>query len=122
LRLALQDESFDFAPLIAETRRRTLKRGPEIEFPTRISIENKSHPTCTLIQVETPDRLGLLYDLVSCLGRNNVNIALSRISTDKGAAIDTFYVTDATTRAKIIESSRMVELQQQLQAVTINPA
>ena len=67
-------------------------RSPEIDFPTRITIENKSHPTSTLIQVETPDRLGLLYDLVSCLGRNNVYITLSRINTDKGAAIDTFYV------------------------------
>src|SRR5262249_15383588 len=50
LKGALQDEGFDFAPLIAEVRRRTLRRRPEIEFPTRISIENKSHPTCTLIQ------------------------------------------------------------------------
>jgi [protein-PII] uridylyltransferase len=121
LRLALQDERFDFAPLIADARRRAPKQGPEIEFPTRISIENKSHPTWTLIQVETPDRLGLLYDLVSCLGRHNVSIALSRISTDKGAAIDTFYVTDAGSRGKIIESSRVDELQRQLHAATVAP-
>jgi [protein-PII] uridylyltransferase len=122
LRLALQNERFDFAPLIATVRRRTAKGGPEVEFPTRISIENKSHPTCTLIQVETPDRLGLLYDLVSCLDRNNVHIALSRINTDKGAAIDTFYVTDTTTRGKIVDASRVSELQRQLQAVTIKSA
>ena len=119
LRLALQDERFDFAPLIAEARRRTPVPGPEIDFPTRISIENKSHPTCTLIQVEMPDRLGLLYDLVTCLGRNNVYIALSRINTDKGAAIDTFYVTDAVTRAKIVDPNRVKELQRQLQEVTV---
>ena len=122
LRLALKDERFDFAPLLAEVRRRSTRRGPGIDFPTRISIENKSHPTCTLIQVETPDRLGLLYDLVSCLGRNNVYITLSRISTDKGAAIDTFYVTDATTRGKISENSRVEELQEQLQVATVAPA
>ena len=55
-------------PLLANVRRKGSKRAPEIDFPTRIIIENKSHPTSTLIQVETPDRLGLLYDLVACLG------------------------------------------------------
>jgi UTP:GlnB (protein PII) uridylyltransferase len=97
----LEGERFDVLPLLANIRRRGSKSAPEIEFPTRIIIENKSHPTSTLIQVETPDRLGLLYDLVACLGRNNVYIALARINTDKGAAVDTFYVTDAATRGKI---------------------
>ena len=119
LRTALQEERFHFNPLLADVRRKIATRSPEIDFPTRISIENKSHPTCTLIQVETPDRLGLLYDLVSCLGRNNVYITLSRISTDKGAAIDTFYVTDATTRAKIIDAKRIEQLQQELHEATL---
>ena len=66
-----------------------------------------------------PDRLGLLYDLVSCLGRNNVYITLSRISTDKGAAIDTFYVTDATTRGKITDAKRIEQLQQALHEATL---
>ena len=119
LRTALQEERFHFNPLLADVRRKIATRSPEIDFPTRISIENKSHPTCTLIQVETPDRLGLLYDLVSCLGRNNVYITLSRISTDKGAAIDTFYVTDATTRAKIIDAKRIEQLHQELHEATL---
>ncbi|MBA3544618.1 MAG: [protein-PII] uridylyltransferase [Chthoniobacterales bacterium] len=122
LRAALQNERFDFAPLLEEVRGEHAVRAPEIDFPTRISVENKSHPTSTLIQVETPDRLGLLYDLVACLGRNNVYITLSRISTDKGAAIDTFYVTDATTRGKITDAQRVSELQQQLHTATVAPA
>jgi [protein-PII] uridylyltransferase len=119
LRTALQAERFDFAPLLANVRRETAERASELDFPTRITIGNEIHPTCTLIQVETPDRLGLLYDLVACLGRNNVYITLSRISTDKGAAIDTFYVIDATTRGKITDAKRVGELQQQLHAATV---
>jgi [protein-PII] uridylyltransferase len=69
--------------------------------------------------VETPDRLGLLYDLVACLGRQNVYITLSRISTDKGAAIDTFYVTDTTTRGKITDAKRIEQLQEQLHAAAV---
>lgn len=120
LRLALESERFDFASLLRTMPRKAGRETPEIEFPTRISIENKSHPTSTLIQVETPDRLGLLYDLVACLGRNNIYITLSRISTDKGAAIDTFYVTDATTGGQINEAGRIKELQRQLKAATLH--
>jgi [protein-PII] uridylyltransferase len=119
LRTALQVERFNFDPLLASVRQKTAVGSPELDFPTRISIENKSHPTCTLIQVEMPDRLGLLYDLVSCLGRNNVYITLSRISTDKGAAIDTFYVTDATTRGKITDVKRIEQLHQALHEATL---
>ncbi|MEO8439345.1 MAG: [protein-PII] uridylyltransferase [Spartobacteria bacterium] len=114
LRIALAGEGFDMAPLLANVRRKGTKLASELDFPTRIALENRSHPTSTLIQVETPDRLGLLYDLVACLGRNNVYIALARINTEKGAAIDTFYVTDSATRGKITDAKRIAQLQHDL--------
>jgi [protein-PII] uridylyltransferase len=64
-------------------------------FPTRIVIDNDTHPNYTLVDIQTPDRLGLLYFLLKALGRMGVQISFSRISTEKGAAIDSFYVTDA---------------------------
>ncbi len=119
---ALRMEAFDFVPLLASVRRKGAKGPPEIDFPTRISIENKSHPASTLVEVETPDRLGLLHDLVACMGRQNVYITLARISTDKGAAVDTFYVTDATTRGKITDAKRIEQLQQSLHAAAVPAA
>ncbi|MEO5718323.1 MAG: [protein-PII] uridylyltransferase, partial [Chthoniobacterales bacterium] len=119
LRIALEGESFDMTPLLANVRRKGKKRTPEIDFPTRVTIENKSHPASTLIQVETPDRLGLLHDLVACLGRKNVYIALARINTEKGAAIDTFYVADAQSRGKITDTKRIDQLQQELTAAAL---
>ncbi|MDQ3547173.1 MAG: [protein-PII] uridylyltransferase [Verrucomicrobiota bacterium] len=119
LRIALEGERFDMTPLLASVRRKGAKRSQEIDFPTRIMIENKSHPASTLIQVETPDRLGLLHDLVACLARNNVYIALARINTEKGAAIDTFYVTDAQTRGKITDARRISLLQTELTAAAL---
>ena len=113
---SLGGETFDFVPLIEEARRRNEHRLSQgIDFPTRISIDNKVHPGYTLIQIETSDRLGLLYDLLSCLDQEGVYIAFSRISTEKGAAIDTFYVADASNRGKITDSSRLKELQEKLQ-------
>jgi [protein-PII] uridylyltransferase len=116
LRQAVASAEFDFAPLLDRARREIVKgatRG-EMDFPTRVTVENKAHPIYTLIQIQTPDRLGLLYELLSAFGQERVSIALSRISTEKGAAIDTFYVADRTTRGKIAEPSRIAALQERL--------
>ncbi len=95
----------------------------ELEFPAQIAADNKAHPHYTLLQVQTPDRLGLLYDLLSCLGAEGVSIVLSRISTQNGAAIDTFYVTDGVSRGKITDPPRIAALQKRLHAVaTSGPA
>jgi [protein-PII] uridylyltransferase len=113
---ALEMEEYDFKPYLERAFRRrsgTLAQG--LDFPTRISIENTTHPTYTLIDLQTPDRLGLLYDLLQALGRAGVQIALSRIATEKGAAIDTFYVTDAEGH-KIKSSAAMSRLQAALSA------
>jgi len=123
LRRALEVEAFEFGPLL-EQARRSLQRGRlhELEFPTGIAIDNKAHPAYTLIQIETPDRIGLLYDLLTELGREGVNIALSRISTQKGAAIDTFYVCDNNNRGKITDSNRIAGIQHRLRAAILSGA
>ena len=120
LRCALEAEKFDFLPLIERAMQQTRRHlGPAIEFPTRISIDNKTHPTYTLIEIQAPDRLGLLYDILSCLDRENVLITLSRINTQDGAAIDTFYVMDRSTCAKITDPRRITAIQQHLKGAIL---
>ena len=116
LRRALEDENFDFLPLIERAKyqsRHGLATG--IEFPIHIGIDNKTHPIYTLIEIQAPDRLGLLYDILACLDRESVSIALSRINTQDGAAIDTLYVVDRSAHAKITDSHRITAIQQHLQ-------
>ena len=120
LRCALEAEKFDFLPLIERAMQQTRRHlGPAIEFPTRISIDNKTHPTYTLIEIQATDRLGLLYDILSCLDRENVLITLSRINTQDGAAIDTFYVMDRSTYAKITDPRRITAIQQHLKGAIL---
>ena len=103
---------FNFAPLLEKMRGAMKSRQtPELEFPTSIAADNKAHPSYTLLQIQTPDRIGLLYDLLSCLGAEGVSIVLSRISTQNGAAIDTFYVTDGQARGKITDPNRIEAIQ-----------
>ena len=120
LRRALWEPDFDFAPLLQKARRQLSTPAlAEMDFPTKIITDNKSHPHYTLIQIETPDRLGLLYDLLSVFGDEGVSITLSRISTENGAAIDTFYVADSSTREKITETARIAALQKRLQEIAV---
>jgi len=111
---ALEDESFDFVPLIEKAKRSSRGAALGIEFPTRIAIDNETHPTYTLIEFQAPDRIGLLYDVLSCLDRENVLIPLSRINTQAGAAIDTLYAIDGSTHGKITDSQRIRTIQQHL--------
>src|SRR5215813_3072185 len=107
LRRALEDRSFDFLPLIEKAKRQSLGLAPVVEFPTRIAIDNQTHPVYALIEIQAPDRLGLLYDVLTCLDRENLLVPLSRINTQAGAAIDTLYVVDRSTRAKISDPHRV---------------
>src|SRR5881409_2964580 len=120
LQRALEDERFDFVPLIEKAKRQSRHLAPGIEFPTRIAIDNKTHPTYTLIEIQAPDRIGLLYDVLSCLDRENILIPLSRINTQAGAAIDTLYVVDGSTHAKITDSNRIQMIQQYLKSTILS--
>src|SRR6266513_3396054 len=115
LRRALEDESFDFLPLIEKAKHQSHRLTTGIEFPTRIAIDNKTHPVYALIEIQAPDRIGLLYDVLTCLDRENLLVPLSRINTQAGAAIDTLYVVDRSTRAKVTDPHRIRAIQQRLQ-------
>ena len=114
LRCALEDERFDFGPLIEKAKRSSRRAATGIEFPTRIAIDNKTHPTYTLVEFQAPDRIGLLYDVLSCLDHEDVLVPLSRINTQAGAAIDTLYVVDGSAHTKITDSTRIRTIQQHL--------
>jgi [protein-PII] uridylyltransferase len=116
---ALAEEEYDFAAhLERQIKRSGFQLSQELDFPTRITIENEAHPTYTLVDIQTPDRLGLLYNLLCALGRAGAQIALSRIATEKGAAIDSFYVTDLEGR-KIKDAVSMARLQQALSEASL---
>lgn len=90
---ALKHEVFDFRPLLERAhRRRGFNLSQQMDFPTRIVVANDSSPSYTMVEVQTPDRIGLLYNLLRAFSRLQIDIAMSRIATEKGAAIDTFYV------------------------------
>ena len=118
IRQSIEAEHFDLAALLAKAmKKRGFHLAQELDFPTRIVIENDAHPVYTLVDIQTPDRLGLLASLLHAFSQTGVQIALSRIATEKGAAIDAFYVTDAHGH-KLRDAATIARLQKALQAVS----
>jgi [protein-PII] uridylyltransferase len=117
---SLQDPEFDFAPHIAKARARTgYRMSQEADLPTRITVDNRSHPAFTIVDLETPDRMGLLYDLFAVLDRQELNLELARITTEKEVAMDTFYLSRAENSAKISGEREVQALQRALQEAAV---
>jgi [protein-PII] uridylyltransferase len=81
-----------------------------------IGFDSDSSPDSTLMHLRAPDYLGLLYDVSSCLAGLGLSITNARITTEKGAALDTFYLTTAE-GAKITEKTEFRRIQRAVIAV-----
>jgi [protein-PII] uridylyltransferase len=115
LREALREADYDFTPFIGEpSRLRGYRLSQEAELPTRIVVDSTSHPLYTIVEIQTPDRLGLLYSLLRALGETGLSIHTSRITTEMEVAMDTFYVTTRDER-KVESPATLERLQRLLQ-------
>jgi [protein-PII] uridylyltransferase len=94
LKRALTGEPLDFRSLIARQKavRPLYHSLPGERIRTRILFDNTMSEDRTAIDVETEDHLGLLYAISQALTAVGLDISLAKITTEKGAAVDTFYV------------------------------
>jgi len=60
-----------------------------------VFIENDAGTVCSVIEIATGDRVGLLYDVSSALTALGLSIVTAHISTYGNQAADVFYVKDA---------------------------
>ncbi|MEZ5302817.1 MAG: [protein-PII] uridylyltransferase [Verrucomicrobiales bacterium] len=98
LRKAFTEPGYDLRAEIANAKPTTWRskdhqRPSGLVIPERLHITNESDSGSTCIQIQARDRLGLLYDLFSTIGEFPVDISHARISTEKGAAVDSIYIT-----------------------------
>ncbi len=75
-------------------KRKVKTRESKFRVPTRIAFDNDSSDLYTVIEVDTHDRVGLLYDLTRALAACNISIVSAIIATYGEQAVDVFYVKD----------------------------
>jgi [protein-PII] uridylyltransferase len=89
------------------------------QIPTRVYFDNEASEARTLIEIETEDRIGLLYTISQTLTELAVDISAAKICTEKGAAIDSFYVREVG-GAKILSPERQNAIERKLRQAIHN--
>jgi [protein-PII] uridylyltransferase len=85
------------------------------QIGTQIRFDNTASDGRTLIEIETEDRLGLLHAISQTFAEQRLDISTARIVTERGAAMDAFYVRDLA-GGQITDRVRQVEVELALRA------
>jgi [protein-PII] uridylyltransferase len=115
IRRALTGDDLNFHELLARQKisRPAYEAYAGERLPTRISFDNESSETRTLIEIETEDRVGLLYAISRVLSEVELDISAAKINTEKGAALDSFYVRDSD-GGKVLAPERQQAIERKL--------
>lgn len=110
-------EDIDFRQVLEKVRagRLEVPRIQEVTIPTEIEFDNDISKSRTVVEIQTEDRVGLLYALTNTLTDLGLDISFAKISTEKGAAIDTFYIQDELGR-KVTDDDRLEHVKSKLRA------
>ena len=91
-----------------------------LPVPPRITVDNRLSDAHTVVEVKSPDRIGLLSLITGTLSRLDLDIASARIATEIDQAIDTFYVCDRRGR-KIEDGAKIEEIRDSLSRALAQP-
>lgn len=99
----------DIEAFVEQSRRRLFALlQPRVPVRTSVEFDNTASHTETVVDIETGDRTGLLYDIARSLSLMGVDILSARIMTDARRVRDAFYIQrnggrieDAGTQAEI---------------------
>jgi [protein-PII] uridylyltransferase len=93
----LYPEILSQAKKIAATRYLYSKGGEILHssFPPTVDVYHEISMQRTIVEVQARDQIGLLYRLAKAIFDFGFDITFARIGTERGVAIDTFYIESA---------------------------
>ena len=89
-------------------------------FPPSVNIYHELSMGRTIIEVQAPDQIGLLFRLSRSIFEHRFDITFARIGTERHVAIDTFYIEDVAA-ADVCATNRLEKLREALLEI-VNPA
>ena len=87
-----------------------------LAVPVEAYVTNQLHPTCTTVEIQAIDRIGVLHDLFHVINQHGLTTAHARICTERGVAMDTLYITTASGE-KVTDPATLASLNEHLAAV-----
>lgn len=91
----------------------------EDHVETTIGFDNDTSEKFTVIDLQTEDRVGLLYAVSGAFNELNIDIELVKIATEKGAAIDSFYVEEKN-GGKLTDPQRQITVESKIRTSILN--
>ncbi len=85
------------AKKIASTRYLSTATGETLQssFPPTVDVYHELSMERTIVEIQARDQIGLLYRLAKTISDHSFDITFARIGTERGVAIDTFYIEGA---------------------------
>jgi [protein-PII] uridylyltransferase len=110
------------AKKIAATRYLSTSSGETLQssFPPTVDVYHELSMERTIVEIQARDQIGLLYRLAKTISDHGFDITFARIGTERGVAIDTFYIEGAN-HEPVSTPERLHALRTALSAV-ITPA
>lgn len=85
-------------------------------FPPTVDVYHELSMQRTIVEVQARDEIGLLFRLGKTISDQGFDITFARVGTERGVAIDTFYIEDASHGA-VADPARLHTLRDALQLV-----
>ena len=83
------------AQKIAASRYTTESNTLHTSFPPTVEVYHELAMQRTIIDIQAHDQIGLLYRLAKAIYDHGFDITFARINTERGVALDTFYIESA---------------------------
>ena len=74
-----------------------------------VALDNEQSEDYTVLEIQAPDRIGLLHDILEVISAGDVDIAHAIIVTEEGEAADVFFLT-GTDGKKIRDAKRLEQI------------
>jgi [protein-PII] uridylyltransferase len=102
------------------SRRSTSGETLHATFPPTVEVYHELAMHRIIVEIQAYDQIGLLYQLAKTISDHGFDITFARIGTERGVAIDTFYIESAN-REPVEGDTRLLALRDALAKVIAPP-